>query len=169
VRDAIELRGILEGTAARFAAEQSEPPAALDALRRCSDSIDRLLRRWKPGIGSFAKYVERNAQFHALLLEAAGSPMLQRSMKAVSMLPFASANAFVFNEAETEEGRDILSAAQVQHRAIVESITNREGVRAESLAREHSRLARNNLDRAMRHQRLTRLPGSPLIKFPHSI
>jgi GntR family transcriptional regulator of vanillate catabolism len=169
VRDAIELRGVLEGTAARFAAERAEPVAALDALRRCSDSIDRLFKRWRPGLPSVARYVALNAQFHALLLEAGASPMLHRSMQAVATLPFASPNAFVMAEAGTKEGRDILAVAQSQHRAIVEAISSREGARAESLAREHSRLARTNLENALRHRRrFTRIPGASLIRFPHA-
>lgn len=170
VRDAIELRGVLEGTAARFAAEQEERPPALDAMHRCTDAIDRLFRRWKPGMPSFARYVELNAQFHSLLLEAGASPMLQRSMQTVATLPFASPNAFVLTEAETKEGRDVLMIAQAQHRAIAEAISSREGARAESLAREHSRLARTNLENALRQRRLfSRIPGASLIKFPQAI
>lgn len=170
VRDAIELRGVLEGTAARFAAEHKTRPPALDALGRCADGIDRLFKRWRPGMPSFARYITLNAQFHALLLEAGASPMLARSMQTVATLPFASPNAFVLTEATTREGRDVLSIAQAQHRAIVEAISSREGARAESLAREHSRLARTNLENALRHRRLfTRIPGASLIKFPHAI
>jgi hypothetical protein len=39
--------------------------------------------------------------------------------------------------------------AQAQHRAIVEAIANREGARAESVAREHARFARQNLETAL--------------------
>lgn len=170
VRDAIELRGVLEGTAARFAAERDARPPALDALRRCADAMDRLFKRWRPGMPSFARYVALNAQFHALLLDAGASPMLERTMQAVATLPFASPNAFVLTEATTREGREILSIAQAQHSAIVEAVSNREGARAEALAREHSRLARTNLENALRHRRLfTRIPGASLIRFPHAV
>jgi GntR family transcriptional regulator of vanillate catabolism len=170
VRHAIELRGVLEGTAARFAAEQQTRPGALDALRRSAASIDRLFSRWRPGMPSFVRYVELNAEFHAHLLAAAGSPILDRCMQTVATLPFASANAFLLTEAKTREGREVLSIAQAQHRAIVEAISNREGARAESLAREHSRLARTNLENALRHRRLfTTIPGASLIAFPHAV
>ena len=170
VRDAIELRGVLEGTAARFAAEQQVRPAAVDAMQRSADAIDRLFKRWRPGMLSFLRYVALNAEFHTLLLEAASSPMLERSMQVVATLPFASPNAFVLTEAHGNEVRDVLSNAQAQHRAIVEAIANREGARAESVAREHSRLARTNLENALRHRRLfTQIPGASLIKLPHAV
>ena len=129
-----------------------------------------LFKRWRPGMPSFLRYVALNAEFHTLLLEAASSPMLERSMQVVATLPFASPNAFVMTEAQGSEVRDVLSIAQAQHRAIVEAISNREGARAESVAREHSRLARTNLENALRHRRLfTQIPGASLIKLPHAV
>jgi GntR family transcriptional regulator of vanillate catabolism len=51
------------------------------------------------------------------------------------------------------------------HRSIVEAIEERDGARAESVAREHSRVARNNLMRAHPDQaRLNRVPGGALIR-----
>ena len=61
----------------------------------------------------------------------------------------------------------ILEIAQEQHRSIVEAIQQREGARAESLAREHSRIARRNLQRAVGNRELfTKIPGSSLIRLP---
>jgi GntR family transcriptional regulator of vanillate catabolism len=72
--------------------------------------------------------------------------------------------------AQGSEVREVLSIAQAQHRAIVEAISNREGARAESVAREHSRVARTNLENALRHRRLfTQIPGASLIKLPHAV
>jgi GntR family transcriptional regulator of vanillate catabolism len=138
-------------------------------MQRSADAIDRLFKRWRPGMPSFLRYVALNAEFHTLLLEAASSPILERSMQVVATLPFASPNAFVLTEA-TSEVREVLSKAQAQHRAIIEAIRSREGSRAESVAREHSRLARTNLENALRHRRLfTQIPGASLIKLPHAV
>jgi hypothetical protein len=41
--------------------------------------------------------------------------------------------------------------------------------RAEALAREHSRLARTNLETSLKDRTLTRIPGASLIKFPEAI
>ena len=43
-----------------------------------------------------------------------------------------------------------LTRAQRQHRELLSAIRDREGARAEALAREHARLARENLEYLMR-------------------
>src|SRR5690242_2102923 len=53
--DAIEMRGVLEGTAARLAAEKLREPAELDALRAFRDRMDAILH---PDIDSFAQYLD---------------------------------------------------------------------------------------------------------------
>src|SRR5687768_8948407 len=45
IHDAIEVRGMLEGTAARFAAERLEREDELMALRTCVSRTERLLAR----------------------------------------------------------------------------------------------------------------------------
>ena len=59
--------------------------------------------------------------------------------------------------------------SQAHHRAIANAIVDGEGARAEALAREHSRLARTNLETALKERTLTRIPGASLIKFPEAI
>jgi len=50
---------------------------------------------------------------------------------------------------------------------MIEAIERREGARAESLAREHARLALTNLEIVMRHREvLERMPGAALITLP---
>src|SRR5437899_217678 len=60
--DATEIRGVLEGTAARFAAERLESPQELAELRSCVQRIDRLLRRWTGSMDAFARYIALNDQ-----------------------------------------------------------------------------------------------------------
>lgn len=170
VDDAIELRGVLEGTAARFAAERTSDPGVLVGLHEVVAETDELL----DGDGSveeiFADYVGLNERFHAQLLELASSTVLGRSLAHVASLPFASSNAFVRTHAALPTARRVLVVAQEQHRAIVDAIAAREGARAESVAREHARLASRNLrDALAAGESLERLlPGASLIRFPES-
>jgi GntR family transcriptional regulator of vanillate catabolism len=63
------------------------------------------------------------------------------------------------------QARTILIVAQDQHRSVVEAIENREGERAESIMREHARLARRNLQLALANQAtLDLVAGSALIR-----
>jgi GntR family transcriptional regulator of vanillate catabolism len=169
LHDAIDVRGALEGMAARYAAERLESDAELTELRASIQGVDRLLQRWR-GMESFAQYIRLNEQFHAGVLKLAKSPMLRRSAQRAFALPFASPNSFVLTLAEQKEGREILKTSYIHHCAILDAIANREPARAEAAAREHSRLARTSLKMALQHKRLmTRVPGAPLITFPEAV
>jgi GntR family transcriptional regulator, vanillate catabolism transcriptional regulator len=164
VADAIDLRGVLEGTAARLAAERLEDPAELEAIHGCVAQMDGLVRPDRPTIEAFGRYVKLNARFHLLLVKLAKSRALESAIAHVEALPFASPSAFVQVQAELPESHRILYVAQTQHRAMLEAIEEREGSRAEAVAREHARIARWNLDVALRSERaLKQLPGAGLI------
>ncbi len=169
IADAIEVRGTLEGMAARRAAERRPGRDELAELRDCVGSLDALVRRTSPGIDGFSDYIRLNERFHTRLVELADSPVLKRSIDRIQTLPFASPNAFVFMQSELAESREILVIAQEHHRAILEAIERGEGARAESLAREHSRIAQRNLQIALQNQHhRERIPGSPLIRARES-
>jgi GntR family transcriptional regulator of vanillate catabolism len=169
IRDAIEIRGVLEGAAAHRAAERFKTAEEVSRLRACIAALDGLVRETPNDIEFFARYIDLNGQFHAMILELAKSPMLSRSMEHVLSLPFASPNAFFLTETETVEGRETILLSQAHHRAIASAIVDGEPSRAEMLAREHSRLARTNLESALKLHNLTHIPGASLIKFPEAI
>jgi GntR family transcriptional regulator of vanillate catabolism len=165
IDDSIELRGVLEGTAARFAAERGLSRRELKAMTEISDQTDEVVH--KADYESFERYVGLNERFHALLHDAARSPLLVRALEHAISLPFAGPSAFVLAEAELPESREVLVVAQSHHRALVDAIERREGARAESIGREHARLARVNLDIVLRHREvLDRMPGASLIALP---
>ena len=56
--------------------------------------------------------------------------------------------------------------AQDHHRALIEAIEGREAARAESLAREHARVAQRNLEIVLANREvLERIPGASLIRL----
>ena len=167
--DVIDLRGVLEGTAARLAAERLKSKDQLDGMFSSVDEIDHLLRRPVLSIEMIAEYIPLNGRFHAHLLDLAGSPMLRRSLAQVLALPFASPNAFVAAEAEAFDRRETLLLSNSQHRAIAEAIEAREGTRAEMVAREHSRNGRRSVTLALREHRFHRLPGGSLVRIPEAV
>ena len=71
--------------------------------------------------------------------------MVRRQLERAKTLPFASPNGFVLARSTGPAARDALVVAQAQHRAVLEAIQRREGARAESLMREHARIAHDNL------------------------
>jgi GntR family transcriptional regulator of vanillate catabolism len=165
VQQAIELRGSLEGTACRFAAEAREE-RGLATLRRIVAALDDVLRVSGPTVEVFNRYVELNEQFHDAIVDLAGNPQLKRLIDQVRGLPFGSPSAFVQTQATSPESFRILLVAQEHHRTIAQAIADGDGARAESLAREHARLALRNLDAAVRDvETFRRMPGGILVKF----
>ena len=165
VHDAIEVRGTLEGLAARLAAERGAPPELLAAARDCVAAIDTLLQPHSLSATAFAAYVEHNARFHALLPLMAGSEVVRRQVERATAQPFASPNGFVLVRSTGTQARDSLVLAQEQHRAVLFAIEHRQGARAEALMREHARIAHDNLSEALQsRQAAQRVPGAALIR-----
>jgi GntR family transcriptional regulator of vanillate catabolism len=164
VADAIELRGTLEGLAARLAAERGAPPVVLREARACLHRIDELLREPALDDAAFSRYVAFNETFHHLLCELSGSPLIAQQMERVINLPFASPSGFVVVQANSPAARDMLLIAQDQHGQVLDAIENREGSRAEALMREHSRMAQRNLHEVLHGTRGHALPGVQLIR-----
>jgi len=167
IHDAIEMRGTLEGFAARLAAERGVRNPVLVELKDRLAQLDDLVERETLTVDDFSQYVGLNAQFHALLIDAADSPVLSRQIDRALNLPFASPSGFVMVQAVLPEARQILVIAQDHHRCVVRAIEEREGARAEALMREHARLAHRNLQLAFRNQGTRDLvPGAVLIRRP---
>jgi len=161
--DAIEIRGVLEGTAARLAAERGPDPEAAEECRRVLDRLDEAV--FSPDGIDFAAYVRLNARFHELVATMSASRLVKREVEKAARLPLASPSAFLQGQELVPDFRESLKHAQHQHRAIFEAILNREGARAEALAREHARLARQNLDHVMSADPslAERVPGLALV------
>jgi GntR family transcriptional regulator of vanillate catabolism len=165
VLDSIELRGTLEGLAARFAAERGVSARSLEPLKECLADLDQLVRQDPISVEAFSAYVTMNARFHALLNELSASAPLIREIDRVSALPFASPSAFVMAQSALPEAHQILLIGQDHHRIVVDAIENREGARAEAVMREHSRLAARNLRLAIRNRtHLELMPALALLK-----
>lgn len=164
VFDAIELRGVMEGTAARLAAERGADPDILDNMRGIVEQLDEIVG---PGARDldFSAYTEFNAAFHAGLSNLARSTIVAGEVERASRLPFASPNAFSGAQSELMEIRLSLITAQTQHRDLLDAIQSRESSRAEHIAREHARLARKNLQFVMSQDKslVKQVPGLALL------
>lgn len=164
ILDSIELRGTLEGLAARFAAERGASARSLEPLKECLADLDQLVRQDPVSVEAFSAYVTLNARFHALLTELCGSAPVIRQIDRAAAMPFASPSAFVMAQSALPEAHTILLIAQEHHRIVVDAIENREGARAEAIMREHARLAVRNLRLALRNRsHLDLLPALALL------
>jgi GntR family transcriptional regulator of vanillate catabolism len=170
IYDAIELRGLLEGAAAKLAAERFKHPSELTPLQATSFELLTLVRRTKKlTMETFKQYIELNARFHAGLLDLSRSRMLRRAIQQACSLPFASPSAFLKRQYVSSDLWELFLISADQHCGIVDAIANRDGMRAEILTREHARVARRNLEDALRNSELpSDMAGARLIELPAS-
>ena len=141
--DGIELRGTVEGMAARLAAERGAPPTILAQMQDCVERLDSFLKSFQSNSRASDEFVRWNDEFHNLLVQSCQSTIIQRSLQRLMSLPFLAPNAtvsrpIVSSRISISEPHHFLMANE-QHRTIIEAIRNREGTRAAALTLEHAR------------------------------
>lgn len=165
IEDAIEARGTLEGMAARLAAERGTSPLAISRVKECLAKIDRLLDNNSLSTLDIEHYLDLNNSFHRQLVLLADSFVIERTLEHVMTLPFASPNAFVIAQTEIGQTWKVFFVAQEHHKGLVEAVENREGSRAELLAREHARLSLSTLRTAVKSRTaFEKVPGFRLVQ-----
>ena len=150
IKDAIDFRGLVEGAAAKKIAENGIEAPRLFQLNQILEAIDEILQPELSTEETFTRFVELNREFHEHLLELSDSFVLQRMHKRAISLPFASPNAMVESQATLPTTRSMLIIAQGHHRSLLDAIEKGEGARAESIGREHARLAFDHLISVMK-------------------
>ena len=138
VRCAVEVRGVLEGLAARRLAERGATAQERGVLQQCLTDGDALLSRGPLAAADVACWSALNARFHATLVVGAGSRVVADAIARNDHLPFASADSITFQVEALPRETLKLQTAQLQHRLIVEALLAREGARVEALVREHA-------------------------------
>ncbi|HEX4998016.1 MAG TPA: GntR family transcriptional regulator [Terriglobia bacterium] len=162
VWDGIEVRGLLEGAAARMAAERLENESELAPLRASQREMDVL---GEPTSETFPEYLVMNERFHEEALRLAKSEALKHGLNRLLTTPLTSRRALVSLQEHFPEATDIFIIGRDQHHRIIEAIARRQGARAESVAREHAQIARRALELALSHEEVLRaLPGGLLLQ-----
>jgi GntR family transcriptional regulator of vanillate catabolism len=137
ILDAIDLRGVLEGLAARRVAERGPSRELLRELRDCLEVGDQLLRKRHVAESDEAAYAEMNGRFHALIVAEAGSSVFSQALARNAGVPFASPEAIAFDATDRDKMYDALHFAHQQHHSMVEALESHQSARVEALMREH--------------------------------
>lgn len=148
ISDAIDVRSVLEGLAARRVAEAGAPKSLLRELRACLEDGDAILDKRHITENDEAAYVEMNTRFHGAIVREAGSALLLDTLERNSRVPFGGPQALAFNKDALEQMYDLLHYAHRQHHAVVEAIERGQSGRAESLMREHANAVKQSVDLA---------------------
>jgi GntR family transcriptional regulator of vanillate catabolism len=149
--DAIDMRAVLEGLAARRVAERGASKLFIRELRACVADGDAIFQKRCVDEGDEAKYAVMNSRFHALIVEESRSAVLADALERNSRVPFAGPQALAFDKGNLEQMYDLLSYAHRQHHRIVDALERGESGRAESLMREHALAVKESLNVAELH------------------
>ena len=166
IADAIRVRGVIEGFAARLLAEEGASRQLLRELHECLDDGDKAVNKPEMGLDDYAAYVEMNDRFHKLIMQGCGNLALQRVMDMLDGQPFASPSAMLpMQSSMEEEGHQWMKQAHRTHHAMVQAIERGQGSRAQALGEEHVEIARMNLEYALERPELAAelMPGMRLV------
>src|SRR5690606_5843071 len=120
--DAIDLRGLIEGLAARRVAERGASRAFIRELRVCLEDGDEIFRKRSIVESDEASYLEMNVRFHSLILQEAGSPTLTDALERNSRVPFSGPQALAFDKSNLDQMYEMLNYAHRQHHAVVDAL-----------------------------------------------
>ena len=141
IADAIEVRGTLEGLAARLLTEKGTEREILLSLSDCLTDGDEIFRNGKLNEGDFSAYHNMNMRFHNLIVEGSQNVAISTALSRNDSLPLASANSITIDQDNLEIEFRRLHFAHMQHHLIFEAIESGQGSRAEALMREHANAA----------------------------
>ncbi|UZH10013.1 GntR family transcriptional regulator [Halomonas sp. BDJS001] len=137
VHCAVEVRGVLEGLAARHLAEQGLPPGVEKELNFGSKG-KKLIAKGYLVESDINQWSELNAHFHGIIIHSIGSGVVADAIARNNHLPFAAADSIIIDSDDLEREFKKLQLAQFHHELIFQSLKQGEGARAEMLMREHA-------------------------------
>jgi len=146
IMDAIDVRGVLEGLAARTLAEQGPSRRLMQSLNECLHEGDEIFAKRHLVAADEARYGDMNKQFHAFIVQGAGSKVIADAIERNSRIPFAAAHAIAFDRVDLHRMYEMLWYAHRQHRAIVDALERGEGARVAALMFEHAYLTKSSIN-----------------------
>lgn len=126
-----DVRGVLEGLAARLAAEHGMDEAAQAAFRAALEDGDRIVAKGRLLAADRDRFGEINATLHDAVLRAADNPMLADMLRLCHNIPISSDRNVLWNEYRW------LRRSHDDHHRLFDAIVQRDAARAEQLMREH--------------------------------
>ncbi len=137
ISEGVELRGALEGFAARALAERGIDEVQLEGLRSIVAQGDAIFAKRYLLESDEELYGQMNEQFHSAVIEAADVSIVKELTERVNRIPFTSPSTIAFDRFDLQQMYDLLWYAHKQHHDIVTALEYGEGARVEALFREH--------------------------------
>jgi GntR family transcriptional regulator, vanillate catabolism transcriptional regulator len=146
IMDAIDVRGLLEGHAARMLAEQGLPRRLTQSLNDCLREGDEIFAKRHVVESDEFRYGDMNKRFHSLIVEGAGSKVIADAIERIGRVPFAAAHAIAFDKIDLHRMYNSLWYAHRQHHVIVDALDRGEGSRVAALMFEHAYTAKVSIN-----------------------
>ncbi|WP_341892651.1 GntR family transcriptional regulator [Variovorax sp. YR752] len=138
VRAAVEVRGTLEGLAARHLAERGMSAEVRATLAACITEGATVLAKGHLVEEDVGRWSRLNKRFHDALVDAHESRVIADAIARNNHLPFASADSIALDRAALPGEYQKLRIAQLQHQLVFDALDRRESARVEMLMREHA-------------------------------
>lgn len=139
IHDALEVRGVLEGLAAKTLAEQGLSTEQINKLKYCIVETEKLFtEKSEFNDDDIEKYHDLNIIFHDIIIQGSQNIALMQALAKNNQLPMASAQALTYDQNKALSEYQRLHYAHLQHCSIYDALLKRQAGRAESLMREHS-------------------------------
>jgi GntR family transcriptional regulator, vanillate catabolism transcriptional regulator len=138
VQCAIEVRGALEGLAARRLAERGLSDDQRSALRACVAEGTRVLAKGHLVEDDIGAWSQLNERFHRTIVEGTDSRVIADAIARNDHLPFASASSISIDRDALKVEYEKLKQAQAHHALVLDALERGESARVEMLMREHA-------------------------------
>jgi GntR family transcriptional regulator of vanillate catabolism len=145
-----DVRGVLEGLAARRAAERGMPSALQATVQAALGEGDRVMAKGRLLVADRPIFSDVNARIHAAILEAADNRMVHDMLRMCHNIPATSERNVMWDDPPW------LRRSHDDHHRIFDAVLRRDGARAEGLMREHVHTVK-----LQRGTRLAPEPGTP--------
>lgn len=126
-----DVRGVLEGLAARQAAERGLDEPRQATMRAALDEGDRVIGKGRLLVADRAVFSDVNARIHDTLLDAADNRMLLDLVRQCHNIAVSSERNVLWNDYRW------LRRSHDDHHRLFDAVCSRDGARAEALMREH--------------------------------
>ncbi len=138
ISGSVEVRGALEGLAARQAAEKGLTAEQRQGLLECLAWGDALFAKGYVTEDDLEAYHDLNKRFHFLIIEASGNPAISTALSRSEHMPFASVSSLAIDRHNLAREYRRFNFAHMQHHAAFDAIDHGQGARAEGIMREHA-------------------------------
>jgi len=138
IAGAVDVRGVLEGLAARQMAERGLTQEARDELEACLVQGDALFEKGHVTEDDLEVYHDMNMRLHRVIVEGSGNLAIADALSRNDHLPFASVTALAVDRDNLIREYRRFNFAHMQHHAVVDALVNGQGARAEAIMREHA-------------------------------